>query len=292
MKATIDCIYCYLRQTAICMKHAGIPEEDQPDIMYKIMDVVKTFDTNQTPCFNSTHSILKTYDLCNNSDPFAKEKRDSNEQAKAILDKFIEHHEGVHPGLHWYIKLCSAGNIIDTGIMFEYDIEKTIEDTMKKGFSIDHYELFKADVEKASTILYLTDNCGEIVFDGPVVKYLSDLGKKVYVSVKSAPILNDALREDAVFAGMDEHAEIVETGSGYLGVNPEDSSDEFMNLLNNCDIVISKGQANFESLSDYKEAAGNIYFILKVKCDSVVDVIQGSQYGDSVFVKSGEGIIK
>jgi uncharacterized protein with ATP-grasp and redox domains len=273
------------------MRNAKKPEAEQPAVLYEIMDLVKTFSMDETPCYNSTFSILRTYELCNNMDPFADEKIKSNIHAREILDKFIEHHADEHPGLYWNIKLCSAGNIIDTGIMFEYDIEKTIEETMEKGFSIDHYQYFDEDVENAETILYLADNCGEIVFDAPVVKFLADKGKKVYVAVKSAPILNDALHEDAVFAGIDKYAEIVETGSGFLGVNPSDSSIEFMNLLDTCDIIISKGQANFESLSDYDKAKGHIYFILKIKCDRVADVIKGSRYGDSVFVKAGKGII-
>ncbi|MBN1624651.1 MAG: DUF89 family protein [Clostridia bacterium] len=289
MKATPDCIYCYLKQAINCMHFAHKPEAEQPAVLYEIMDLVRNFSMDETPCYNSTFSILKTYELCGNTDPFVDEKRNSNIQAREILDRFMEHHAGEHPGLYWNIKLCAAGNIIDTGIVVEYDIEKTIEDTMKKGFSIDHYQDFKEDIEKAETILYLADNCGEIVFDTPVVKFLAEKGKKVYLSVKSAPILNDAMYDDAVFAGMDKYAEIVETGSGFLGVSPKDSSEEFINLLNTCDVIISKGQANFESLSDYNQANGNIYFILKIKCDRVADEIKGSKFGDSVFVKSGKG---
>ena len=292
MKATTDCIYCYLKQSLNCMRKAGYPEEAQPDVLYQIMDIIRNFSMEETPCYNSTISLLKTYELMGNNDPFLEEKMSSNENARHILDGFMEHHAGEHPGLHWHLKLCAAGNIIDTGIVLDYDIEKTIEDTMQKGFAIDHYESFCEDLEDAESILYLADNCGEIVFDAPVIEFLSRKGKKVFVAVKSHPILNDALYEDAVFAGINDHATIVETGSGFLGVNPDDSSSEFMNLLNTCDIIISKGQANFESLSDYKKASGNIYFILKIKCDRVADVITGSRFGDSVFVKAGKGIIK
>jgi uncharacterized protein with ATP-grasp and redox domains len=271
------------------MRHAKVPVEQQPEILYELMDLVKTFDMENTPCFNSTSSILKTYELSKNKDPFKDEKQTSNEKAMDILKSILRHHTDDTPDLHWLIKLSSAGNIIDTGIMFEYDIENTIEDTMKKGFSIDHYDDFAKVLESSETVLYITDNCGEIVFDAPVVRYLSTLGKRIYASVKSAPILNDAMREDAVFAGIDNYAEIIETGSGYLGVNPDDSSDEFMNLLNNCDLVISKGQANFESLNDYSGAKGRIFFILKVKCERVADIIPGSMYGDSVFINAEKG---
>ena len=182
----------------------------------------------------------------------------------------------------------SGINIIDTGIMFDYDLEKTIDRTMEKGFAIDHYDKFLEDLGKSKTILYLSDNCGEIIFDKPVLEIFSKMGKEIWTAVKSAPILNDALYEDAVFAGLDEFSRIIETGSGFLGVNPDDSSEEFMHLLNTCDIIISKGQANFESLNEYRYYRGSLYFILKVKCDRVADVIKGSSYGDSVFIKAGK----
>lgn len=285
MKSTIDCIYCYLRQAVNCMKHAKVPMDEQPDILYSLMDTIKTLDTNQTPCYNSTFTIRKTYELSKCIDPFKEEKIDSNHKAKKLLQSL----EGSinYNDLHKLFVLSSAGNIIDTGIMFEYDIEKTMKETLKSGFSVDNYDLFSKKLQNAQTILYLGDNCGEIVFDAPVVEFLSNLGKDVYYAVKSAPILNDALREDAIFAGIDKYAKIVETGSGFLGVNPDDSSEEFMNLLNNADLVISKGQANFESLDEYPGANGRIFFILKIKCDGIAIRIPGSTYGDSVFYTTG-----
>lgn len=285
MKSTIDCIYCYLRQAVNCMKHAEVPMEKQPDILYSLMDTIKTLDTSETPCYNSTFTIRKTYELSNCIDPFKKEKIESNIKAKELLKKL----EGTinYNDLHKLFVLSSAGNIIDTGIMFEYDIEKTMKETLLSGFSVDHYELFSEKLKNAKTILYLGDNCGEIVFDAPVVEFLSNMGKDVYYAVKSAPILNDALVEDALFAGIDKHASIIETGSGFLGVNPKDSSQEFMDLLNNADLVISKGQANFESLNEYPGADGRVFFILKIKCESIALRVPGSVYGDSVFYTTG-----
>ncbi|MBN2558507.1 MAG: DUF89 family protein [Clostridia bacterium] len=281
MKSTVDCIYCYLRQAVNCLRHAGTPMEEQPAILYDVMDMIKTFDMKATPCYNSTFSILKTYELCGNMDPFEAEKKESNEKASLLLEsisKSIDLND-----LHQLLVLSSAGNIIDTGIMFEYDIEKTMLETLDSGFSVDHYPMFLKKLAEASTVLYIGDNCGEIVFDLPVVRFLSDSGKKVYYAVKSAPILNDALYGDALFAGIDKYAEIVETGSGFLGVSFENSAPGFLTLLSDADLIISKGQANFESLDDFSDGFGRLFFILKIKCDRVAELIDGSRYGDSVF---------
>lgn len=289
MKSTIDCIYCYLRQAVNCMKHAEVPIGEQSKILYSLMDIIKELDTNASPCYNSTFTIKKTYELSSCSDPFIKDKNESNAKAMELLENLGESID--FKDLHELFVLSSAGNIIDTGIMFDYDIEKTMIDTLKNGFSIDHYDIFMQKLENAGTILYIGDNCGEIVFDAPVVRFLSELNKEVYYAVKSAPILNDALREDAITAGIDKYATIIETGSGFLGVNPADSSDEFLNLLNNADLIISKGQANFESLDDYPGASGRIFFILKIKCEGIADIIKGSRYGDSVFYTTGGNIL-
>ncbi len=285
MKSTIDCIYCYLRQAVNCMKHAKIPEEDQPEILYSLMDVIKELDINESPCFNSTFTIRKTYELSNCMDPFKKEKFESNQKAMELLNLLGDSIDS--SDLHSLFVLSSAGNIIDSGIIFEYDIEKTIKETLESGFSIDDYQTFEEKLKNAESVLYLGDNCGEIVFDMPSVRFLSELGKDVYYAVKSAPILNDALKEDAIFAGIDKYATVIETGSGFLGVNPDDSSSDFMELLNSTDLIISKGQANFESLDDYPGGKGRIFFILKIKCEGITERIPGSHYGDSVFYTAG-----
>jgi uncharacterized protein with ATP-grasp and redox domains len=267
------------------MKHAGVPINEQPEILYSLMDTIKGLDTGKSPCFNSTHTILKTYDLSGCKDPFIGEKKESNKKAMELLKVF--EHSINYSDLHSLFVLSSAGNIIDSGIMFDYDIEKTMAETLQSRFSIDHFGIFRSKLKNAVSILYIGDNCGEIVFDMPAVRFLSELGKDVYYAVKSAPILNDALKEDAEFAGINRYATIIETGSGFLGVNPDDSSGEFMELLNGADLVISKGQANFESLDEYPAIENRIFFILKIKCESIADVIPGSRYGDSVFYTVG-----
>lgn len=285
MKSTVDCIYCYLRQAVNCMKHAEVPLDEQPDILYSLMDIIKNLDINESPCYNSTFTIRKTYELSSCIDPFKKEKTESNFKALQLLEKLGKSID--YKDLHSLFVLSSAGNIIDTGIMFSYDIEKTMLETIESGFSIDHSNIFMEKLKNADTILYLGDNCGEIVFDAPVVRFLHDIGKTVHYAVKSAPILNDALMEDALTAGIDKYANVIETGSGFLGVNIDDSSENFIKLLETADLIISKGQANFESLDDYPNSSGRIFFILKIKCEGIAEIIRGSRYGDSVFYTTG-----
>lgn len=283
MKSTNDCVYCYLKQSINCMEYAKIDEKDQFKVLYEIMDLIKTFDINKSPCFNSTISILKTYELINNSDPFIDQKFQSNENAKKYIPLVNEYINKSIDKLKAALHASSAGNIIDMGIFKNYDIKKTLIDTMKADFKVDHYKLFSDKLNNTKNILILGDNCGEIIFDYPIVKLLAKMGKTIYYAVKSGPILNDALYDDAIFANIDKYAKIIETGSNDLGVNFNNSSEQFNKIFNKCDLIISKGQANFESLDDYKKGFGKIFFLLKIKCEKVAAVIKNSSFGDSVF---------
>ncbi|MCK5812506.1 MAG: DUF89 family protein [Clostridiales bacterium] len=283
MKSTNDCIYCYLKQAINCMEHGKIEQEKQKFVLYELMDLIKTFDVNQSPSYNSTISILKTYELINNDDPFFQEKVYSNIQAKKYLplihNALLESNDKLRTALH----ASSAGNMIDMGIFKNYDIEKILIDTLENDFSVDYYPLFSKKLIKAKKILILGDNCGEIIFDEPISKILSQMDKQVFYSVKSGPILNDALYNDAIEANIDKSATIIETGSNDLGVNLNNASDEFKKIFDESDLIIAKGQANFESLDEYEKGFEKIFFLLKIKCDKVADVIPGSSLGDAVF---------
>lgn len=283
MKSTNDCIYCYLKQAINCMDNAKVKQEKQTSVLYELMDLIKTFDVNQSPSYNSTISILKTYELINSFDPFIEEKINSNKEAKKYLplihDALLNSNDKLRTALH----ASSAGNMIDMGIFKNYDIKKILIDTLESDFFVDHYSLFSEKLSKAKKILILGDNCGEIIFDEPITKILHQMKKQVYYAVKSGPILNDALYADALEANIDKSATIIETGSNDLGVNFKNASNIFKKIFDESDLIISKGQANFESLDEYKAGFEKIFFLLKVKCEKVADVIPNSSLGDAVF---------
>ncbi|MBN2851864.1 MAG: DUF89 family protein, partial [Clostridia bacterium] len=252
MKSTNECVYCYLKQAINCMDHGNIPDEKQYKVLYELMDLIKTFDVSKSPCFNSTISILKTYELIGTDDPFIEEKKRSNQLAKDIMPLVNSYISDSENKLKTALHASSAGNIIDMGIFKNYDIKKTLIDTLESEFKIDHYSVFQERLELSDIVLVLGDNCGEIMFDLPVVKLLTEMKKKVYYAVKSGPILNDALYEDAIEASINQFATVIETGSNDLGVNFSNSSEAFNEIFRQADLIISKGQANFESLDDYE----------------------------------------
>jgi len=231
---------------------------------------------------NSSKALLKTYELIKNSDPYKEVKKQSNDLALALYPRLKEYLNTVSDRLHEALKISVAGNVIDLGPQRDFDVEKELDHSLRFGFTIDHYEKFIQKLESAKELLFLGDNAGEIVFDKILVEEIRAMGKKVTYVVKEGPVLNDATMEDAVYVGMDKVAKVITNGTNYLGTCLDRVPAEFLDLLRNTDIVISKGQANFESLDQDEMAKGRIFFILKVKCENIAKET-GVKLGDVVF---------
>jgi len=138
-------------------------------------------------------------------------------------------------------------------------------------------------------VLYLADNCGEIVYDLLVLRCLADLGLDVTVAVKAGPIINDALIADAIACGLDRYARIISNGTACPGTPLTSCSREFLEAFYGADLILSKGQGNFETLSEaVAEIAADIFFLLTVKC-SVVGTHLAGLSGQDPATLPGQG---
>lgn len=174
------------------------------------------------------------------------------------------------------------GNYIDFAAMSHVDkdvVLSMIREEKKEPLDPEEYRQFCSELEKASSLVYLTDNCGEIVLDKIAVEILRkrypDL--KITVIVRGKPVINDATLEDARMCGLTEIADVIGNGSGVGGTWLPDISEEARSLLEQADVIISKGQGNFETLH---ECGLNIYYLFLCKCDLFVrlfdaDLFQG-----------------
>jgi uncharacterized protein with ATP-grasp and redox domains len=282
MQTFVDCVYCYLKQAATCMSIAGVEEDRQHRILFQLMDDIKVMDRKRTPAENSTEILVKLYKLIGSDDPYREAKEKSNAQALALYPRLKERLKNSRDRLHDALKISVAGNVIDLGINKTFDIDASLRQCLETGFSRDHYQDFKKKLDRVQEVLLVGDNAGEIVFDRILVEELSSLGKKVTCLVKGGNILNDATLEDAARAGLDKVARVKTTGSNYLGALLHRVSAEARTLIEEWPLVISKGQANFETLEHEEIARGRIFFLLKIKCDSVGKVA-GASFGDIVF---------
>jgi uncharacterized protein with ATP-grasp and redox domains len=141
-----------------------------------------------------------------------------------------------------------------------FDIVRDVRTILKQDFTIFDYSAFKKQLAKSKNILYLGDNVGESVFDILLIK---ELKRPVKYAVRSIPIINDVTREDAIASGIDQVAEIVDSGCKSPGIILSQSAPAFLNIFDTSDLVISKGQGNFEGLSGCNR---QVFFLLKAKC--------------------------
>ncbi len=282
MKCFVDCLHCYLKQAANCMIIAGIDEERQRQILFELMDDIKIMDHHRSPAENSTEMLFKLYKLINIDDPYKEAKYKSNTLALELYPRLKEHLNGSADRLYDALKISVAGNVIDLGINKDFDINASLKQSLNVGFSLDDYHKFAKKLNSVYHVIIVGDNAGEIVFDRLLAEELSSMGKKVTYIVKGGPVLNDATMEDAEQAGMHKTARVITTGSNYLGVPLQKVSEEVNKLLNESGLVISKGQANFETLEHEQLARNRVFFLLKIKCESVGKVA-GAKFGDIVF---------
>lgn len=175
------------------------------------------------------------------------------------------------------VRIAITGNTIDVGANPNFDLRTEIKKIVSKNINRDSIEKLREDVTKAKTILYVGDNYEEAVFDKFLLKELAE--KDLTFAVRSKPILNDITLEDSKNLGIDKICKVIESGSNIAGTDLNKCNQEFIEKFNNADVVIAKGQGNYETLSDEQRP---IYFLFKVKCEPIAEHA-GSAVGSSVI---------
>jgi uncharacterized protein with ATP-grasp and redox domains len=265
---------------------AGLDDEAQKEAARAAMRVLADLDHGAAPAVIATGALRAAEALYGGKDAFEKIKRETTLEAlslyEAIKPDVTRQMASLRPAgrISLCAKLAAAGNIIDFGISSDFDLKGTLEDTLARDLAVDHSSQLYEAIMAADEVLLIGDNAGEIVFDRFLLDEIVRLGKTAYLSVKSGPILNDALVADAVAAGISDPIKVVETGSSSLGVALEECTPEFLDLFKRAGVVISKGQANYETLDD---APRSVFFILRVKCP-VISKPMGIPTGASILL--------
>ncbi len=281
MKTRWECYTCFFRQAESALKRINISNEKKIEIIREIAKELENLSPEDTPSYNTYFIFKKIYELSGVKDPYFEEKKYYNQQGLKLYEALKNIVLSSEDPLYTAIKVAVAGNVIDLGILniSKLNLGEYIKEIINTPFAIDHYFYFKNELSKTDEILYLLDNAGEIVFDKILIEELSK-EKKVIVVVNEHPVINDALMEDAIEVGLNKYAQVITTGSGSVGKPPELGGEEYQKIFNNAKLIISKGQANYESL----EGRGhNIFFLLKAKCE-VVATNLGVKEGDLVFL--------
>lgn len=203
------------------------------------------------------------------SNPYATEKKESNISTLQLYkDLRIKVLESPNP-FGMALRLSIAGNIIDYGASGSFEVEPTIRRVLESDFAIDHSLELEKHIKSSSKILYLGDNAGEIVFDKLFIEMI--MHPNLTYAVRGSNVLNDATIEDAQQVGIDLVADVISNGYDAPSTVLSECSPEFIKIYNKADLIISKGQGNFEGLMD--ESDPRIFFLLMVKCDVVAEII-------------------
>lgn len=278
MNVELRCISCILNRGYLQIQEAT----GDTSLQFKTLSAIlrflaEEFKPTANPAYLGTKRDRLIRKITGNPDPYKQKKQLSNKKALEVvpLAKTIISKE-TSPELRFRKACLSAivGNIMEFDLPdnpFKFtDLEKLIQQA-EKDLALDEIPQIFNKAKKAKSVLYLTDNAGEIALDTLLVQELKNLGAHVTVAVKDGPILNDATMEDAKIVGMDKVAdEVISTGSDAVGLFPNECSDEFLDIYNSVDFVVAKGMGHAETLTELQLPVFHA-LLLRTKCCTVAN---------------------
>ena len=289
MRTYLECIPCFYRQALDAAQIAGADELIQKKIIDELSQLIPNFSLETAPPEMGREIYSLVGKISGVKDPFKEIKENSNKFALKLYPELKKEIENSEDRLLAAVKLSIIGNIIDYGAKNSLNVAEEIDYLFQGNFIINNknnsttfkYNQFKEALNKVDTIIYLADNAGEVVFDRLLIEELvKELGKEVIYVVKGKPIINDALIEDAIFCGVNKVTKITSSGSDAPGTILKYCSPEFMKLYQDAELIISKGQGNYEALSEEDKS---IFFLLRAKCPVIAEDV-GCRVGDMVLV--------
>jgi uncharacterized protein with ATP-grasp and redox domains len=274
MKLQEKCIPCIVSQSIKVADMVGI--DDKNDLlkeMFRYLSDVDFSNISSPELIGENFNVLKR--ITGNGDPYKETREKYNKMFLDRIDLFEEEIAKSEDDFMEAVKYAIIGNVIDFNPIHELtvsDVNEKFETLKTESLEIDDTRELQKDIDQAKSILYLGDNCGEICLDKILIKKIKERNPacQIYFATRGSAVVNDSVEDDAYLVGMDEYASIISNGDCSLGTVLTRTSKEFNNIYYNADIIIAKGQANYECLSNEDE---NIYFLLMTKCDVIAKSI-------------------
>ncbi|MFZ2412413.1 MAG: ARMT1-like domain-containing protein [Candidatus Methanoperedens sp.] len=237
------------------------------------IEVLRKYLVDGAPATHlSTKIHREAYRVLGDIDPYRETKQHSNEAAMKLLPlarDFVAKKDSFRRA----VLVAIVGNSFDFGVL-GFDADKaTAKETMLgqfgHGLDVDDTDRMKSMLRD---VVYLADNCGEIVFDTLLLEEIRKLGGKITLVVRGAPILNDVTMKEVLELGLDKKVDrVLTTGSNAIGVCLKEAPPELVEALRSASLIISKGMANYETMSEYDFKP--IAYLLKTKCESVAEAM-------------------
>lgn len=268
------CIPCTIQQAIKVADMVGLKEKD--DLLRKVFAYLSKVDfkISTTPeLIGEIFSLLKKE--ARNDDPYKETRTYYNNLFSRQLPTLEQEIDKTDDPFRESVKYAIIGNIIDFNPIHDMqlpDVESYFARLKREKLEIDDSGFLRQEVAKANVLLYLGDNCGEICLDKILVKKMREVNPlcQIFFAVRGTAVVNDSVEEDAHAVGMHDYATIISNGDSSLGTVLHRTSKKFQEIYRKADIVIAKGQANYECLSEEKK---NLYFLLMTKCEVIADDI-------------------
>ncbi len=282
METYPDCIPCLINQALKAMRLCNIPESGIMPSLQKVLRCIAELNTKQTPPEMAMyiHRIIR--EECGSKDPYLQMKKEAVDtvlQHKARIRSIIE--SSPKP-FRTAVRFAIVGNVLDFAI-FDFD-EKRLNDQLNNAlhYPIDESALDRLEkaVDTAQNILVIGDNAGESVFDKLLIEQLK--GKDVIYAVRGKPAINDVTMPEAIDSGLNKVATLRSNNSDAPGTLLAHVSEEFLQDFDAADLVIAKGQGNYESLSGCHR---EVFFLTQVKCPVIARDLR-KNVGDWVIAEN------
>ena len=291
MNTHIECIPCFVRQALQAAQHSGSDAATQERVLRRVIRALDELSWEGSPmsAAHRVHGLVR--EETGIDDPYRQVKDLDTREALAWYRALTDRHDEVKPSMETAIRLAVAGNIIDYGANANVAVGDAINNLLHHTFAVSDIEEFLAELDRARTIAYLADNAGEIVLDRLLLETIQASGqpKECLVVVRKEPFINDALRHDAELAGLDclPRTDITSMNPTVPSENADPADQALWRRIRECDVIISKGQGNYEVFSEEP----GLFFLLVAKCPIVANDLQartGSPLavGDLVLWKS------
>ena len=274
MRMKYECLPCLVNQTIRVaeLTNAGHREE----LFRKIFEYLSHigFDETNPEITGATFKLLKAH--IGNNDPYRETRAYYNKLFLDMLDTFAQRIDGAENPFALALKYAIIGNIIDFNPIHNttmQDIMRWFEDADRLSLTIDQTGKLEDRLQSAKSLLYIGDNCGEICLDMLLIQRIKRLNPdmEIFFGVRGEPVVNDSIEADAYFVGMDRYATIISNGDSSMGTVLSRCSDAFRRVYSSADVIIAKGQANYESLSEEREK--NLFFLLVTKCEVIAKAV-------------------
>jgi uncharacterized protein with ATP-grasp and redox domains len=271
MNIALDCIPCIINNYNSLIQTSNLSDEIKEKNLRQFLAFLAKTDYQQSPPVlgREIHRMIRQ--MLSNKDPYSEIKAKYNRMILNMYSKFENMIKKSDDPFITALKLAIAGNVIDFGCQHQLDIMDTVQKILNSEIKNNHLTKLKTDLKNAEQVLYIGDNCGEIVFDKLFIQTINH--PNIYFGVRGGVVINDITKADAEMVGIGEYARIITTGDDSPGAVWETCSDEFKTIFKQSDVVIAKGQGNLEGLIDVKH---NIYFLFVVKCNLIASRVRAN----------------